>query len=56
MVDGPMVGWFEALDDWGENVALRDYGHLTDGSLSLDGFRSGWMVAMADLGQTRKSL
>src|SRR5262249_8206529 len=28
---------------------------LIDGSLSLDGFRSGWMAAMAALGQTRMS-
>jgi hypothetical protein len=43
-----------------KNVPSRDYGHLTDGSLfldgfrilSLDGFRNGWMAAMAALGQT----
>src|SRR5215468_8896189 len=29
--------------------------HLIDGSLSLDGFRSGWMAVIAALGQTRKS-
>jgi hypothetical protein len=45
-----MVGWFEALDDWGENVALTRSRHLIDGSLSLDGFRSGWMAAIAALG------
>jgi hypothetical protein len=48
-----MVGWFEALDDWGENVALTRSRHLIDGSLSLDGFRSGWMAAMAALGYKR---
>ena len=46
-----MVGWFEALDDWGENLALTRSKHLIDGSLTLDGFRSGWMAAMAALGQ-----
>jgi len=44
-----MVGWFEALDDWGENVALTRSRRLIGGSLSLDGFRSGWMAAMAAL-------
>jgi hypothetical protein len=46
----------EAPDDWGENVALTQSQHLIDGSLSLDDFRSGWVAAMAALGQTRKSL
>jgi hypothetical protein len=41
----------EALDDWGENVALARSRHLVDGSFSVDGFRSGWMAAMAALGQ-----
>jgi hypothetical protein len=50
-----MTRWFEALDDWGENVFLTRSRHLIDGSLSLDGFRSGWMAAMAALGQIRKS-
>src|SRR5262249_19194786 len=49
-----MVGWFEALDDCGENVALTRSRHLIDGSLSLDGFRSGWTVAMAALGPTSR--
>ena len=35
----------EAPDDWGGNVALTRSQHLIDGSLSLDGFRSGWMAA-----------
>jgi hypothetical protein len=39
----------EALDDWGENVALTRSRHLIDGSLSLDGFRGGWTAAMAAL-------
>src|SRR5215831_9287213 len=47
--------WFEALDDWGEHVARTRSRHLIDGSLSLDGFRSGWMAAMAALGHKRKS-
>ena len=34
----PMVGWFEAVDDWGENVALTRSRHLIDGSLSVDSF------------------
>jgi len=33
-----MVGWFEAVDDWGENVALTRSRHLIDGSLSADSF------------------
>ena len=45
-----MVEWFETLDDWGENVALTRSRHLIRGSLSLDGFRSGWMAAIAALG------
>ena len=54
-----MVGWFEAFDDWGEDAALTRSRHLIDGSLSLDGFRVGWMAAMAALDhfrtlQTRK--
>ena len=44
--DGRMV---EAPDDWGENVLTRSR-HLVDGSLSLDGFRSGWMAAMTAFG------
>jgi len=51
MVDGRVVGWFEALDDWGENVALTRSRHLIDGSLSLDGFRVGWMAATPVLSQ-----
>ena len=35
-----MVGWFEALDAWGENVALTRSRQLIDGSLSLDSVRS----------------
>jgi hypothetical protein len=31
-----MVEWFEALDDWDENVALTRSRDLIDGSLSLD--------------------
>jgi hypothetical protein len=38
------VGWFEASDGWDENVALTRSRHLIDGSLSLDGFRSGLCV------------
>jgi hypothetical protein len=49
VVRWPMVGWFEALDDWGENVYLTRSRHLIDGSLSLDGFRSGWMAATVAL-------
>jgi hypothetical protein len=45
-----MVGWFEAVDDWCENAALTRSRHLIDGSLSLDGFRSGWMAANGSLG------
>ena len=33
-----MVGWFEAVDYWGENVALTRSRHLIDGSLSVDSF------------------
>jgi hypothetical protein len=40
----------EVPDDRGENVALTRSRHLIDGSLSLDGFRSGWIAATAALG------
>src|SRR5215831_17682954 len=42
--------WFEAVDDWCENAALTRSRHHIDGSLSLDGFRSGWMAANGSLG------
>jgi len=44
-----MVGWFEAPDDKGENVALTRSRHLIDGSVSLDGFRGEWMAATVAL-------
>ena len=40
---------------WAKIFALTRSRHLIDGSLSLDGFRSGWMAAMAALGQQRTS-
>jgi len=30
-----MVGWFEAVDDWGENVALTRSRHLVEGTAYL---------------------
>jgi hypothetical protein len=39
MVEAPTIGT--------KMLPSRDHGHLIDGSLSLDGFRRGWMATMA---------
>jgi hypothetical protein len=48
-----MVGWLEAVDDWGENVALTRSRHLIDGSLSVDSFLCRVDGGDGSLGQLR---